>query len=50
MQKKIYKQCERYANFDQVKQLVLITNRSMGFPETINNKPCYVINIGRAWL
>ncbi len=47
---KIYKQCERYCKSDQVKQLILITNRSMGFPKEINGKPCYVINIGRAWL
>lgn len=46
----IYKQCERYCKFDKVKQLILITNRSMGFPKEINGKPCYVINIGRAWL
>jgi len=48
--RKIYKQCERYCDFEQVKELILITNRSMGFPEDINGKPCYVINIGRAWL
>ena len=32
--KAIYKQCERYA----------------GFPETLNDKPCYVINLGKSWL
>ena len=48
--KKIYRQCERYCGFEQVKELILITNRSMGFPADINGKPCYIINIGRAWL
>ncbi len=48
--RKIYKQCERYCQFDDVKQLMLITNRSMGFPATINGKPCYVLNLGKAWL
>lgn len=48
--KKIYKQCERYCKFEEVKELVLVTNRSMGFPPSINGKPCYVINLGKAWL
>jgi hypothetical protein len=48
--KKIYKQCERYCKFDEVKYLVLATNRSMGFPKEINGKPCYFVNLGKAWL
>ncbi len=48
--KKIFKQCERYCNFEEVKKLILLTNRSMGFPKEINGKPCYFLNIGRAWL
>ena len=46
----IFKQCQRYCEFDQVKELLLITNRSMGFPKEINGKPCYVLNLGNAWL
>lgn len=46
----IYKQCERYSKFDEVKQLILITNRSMGFPAELNNKPCYVMKLGNSWL
>ncbi len=48
--KSIYKQCERYCQFDEVKSLILVTNRSMGFPKEINGKPCYFINLGKAWL
>ena len=48
--KKIYRQCERYCKFDEVKQLILVTNKSMGFPKEINGKPCYFINLGKAWL
>lgn len=48
--RKIYKQCERYCQFDSVSELLLITNRSMGFPKEINGKPCYFLNIGKAWL
>jgi len=48
--KKIYKQCERYCSFDEVKGLIIVTNRSMGFPSEINGKPCYLVNLGKAWL
>lgn len=48
--KKIYKQCERYCQFDNVKSLLLITNRSMGFPQQINGKDCYIMNLGKSWL
>ena len=46
----IYRQCERYCSFDLVTELVLITNKALGFPHQINGKNCYVINLGRAWL
>ena len=46
----IYRQCERYCLDDEITHFILITNRAMGFPETINDKPCYVINISEAWL
>lgn len=48
--KAIYKQCERYCTYTDVQSLILVTNRSMGFPEEINGKSCYVINLGKAWL
>src|SRR5271166_5168093 len=48
--KAIYRQCERYCGFEEVKSLILVTNRSMGFPETINEKPCYVVSLGKGWL
>jgi hypothetical protein len=48
--KKIYKQCREYCLFTAVESFVLITNRAIGFPSLINNKPCYVLNLGKAWL
>ncbi len=48
--KSIYKQCERYCQFDEVKQLILITNRSMGFPPEINGKSCYILKLSIGWL
>lgn len=46
----IYRQCERYCQFNGVKVFILVTGRSMGFPPAINGKPCYVVNLGKAWL
>lgn len=46
----IYRQCERYCQFQQIEAFLLITNKAMGFPQEIKGKPCYVINTGMAWL
>lgn len=48
--KDIYRQLERYTAFDQIKEIILLTNRTMGLPATINNKPVYVLNLSKAWL
>ncbi len=46
----IYKQLQRYCSFDQVKIMVLVTARSMGLPTEISGKPCYYINLSKAFL
>lgn len=46
----IYRQCERYAGFSEVTEVLLVTNRAMGFPKEINGKPAYFLNLGAAWL
>lgn len=46
----IYRQCVRYCQYDNIQSLILVTNISMGFPEQINNKNCYVVNLSKAWL
>lgn len=46
----LYRQCERYCEFDLIEQLLLITNLSIGFPEQINGKDCYVLKLGTSWL
>jgi hypothetical protein len=48
--KTIYKQCERYCQFEETKALLLITSRSMGFPEQINGKDCYYYSLSKNWL
>lgn len=46
----IYKQCERYCGFEEIKQLILVTGMSMGFPAQLNGKDVYVFNLSTAWL
>lgn len=46
----IFRQCERYCQSDSIAALILVTNRSMGFPPEIAGKPCYLINLGRSRL
>lgn len=46
----ILRQCERYCEHEQVKGLLLITSRSMGFPKEINGKPCYYISLSKGML
>lgn len=46
----IYRQCQRYCEHSKVQQLLLVTNRAMGFPSKINGKPCYVLHLGKSWL
>lgn len=46
----IYRQCLGYCEHPSVGSLILITNRAVGFPSALAGKPCYVINLGSAWL
>lgn len=46
----IYRQLQRYAEFEEVKCLWLITNKAVKLPEYINGKNAYILNLGAAWL
>lgn len=46
----ILRQLERYAVHDDVKALILLTNRAMVLPHAINGKPTFLVSLGRAWL
>lgn len=46
----IYKQCERYCNFESLTELILVTSKSMGMVKEINGKPIHFLNINMAWL
>ena len=46
----IYHQLERYAQHEEIVDLLLVTNVPMGFPTTIAGKPVYLLNLAKAWL
>lgn len=46
----IYRQCERYAQHDEVGGVILLTARAMSLPQTIAGKPAAVASMGAAWL
>ncbi|MGE4457152.1 MAG: hypothetical protein AB7E13_09455 [Arcobacteraceae bacterium] len=46
----IYRQLERYSQSDRVEAILLITSHTMSIPETINNKPAYLLRLGRTQL
>lgn len=46
----IYRQLERYATSDEIKTLLLITNKAISLPDSINNKPIYILRLGRTQL
>lgn len=46
----IFRQIERYAQFEVIKRLILVTNVPMGMPELVKGKPIHIVNLGRAWL
>lgn len=47
---KLFRQIERYADFDAIGRIVLITNVPTGFPPEVNGKPVYVLNLAKAWM
>lgn len=46
----IYRQCERYCEYDAVKGLILVSATAMGFPREIHGKPTWVASLGGGWL
>jgi hypothetical protein len=48
--REIFRQLQRYAEFDEVQCLILMTNTSMGLPEEINGKSTYYCSLGKAWI
>jgi hypothetical protein len=47
----VYRQLERYSDFDSIKELVLITSKVHCLPPvTKNGKRILVLNTAKAWL
>lgn len=42
----IYRQLERYAAYDHVAALILVTGTAMGLPAEIKGKPVHVVSLG----
>lgn len=46
----IYRQLQRYCLHQEIDHIVLVTVRTMGLPERIENKPAHLVTLGAAWL
>lgn len=46
----LYRQIERYCEFNEVKALILVTNVPTGMPAEVKGKPVYVVSLAKAWL
>ena len=46
----IFRQCERYCSYSEVRVLILMCSRPMGIKGEINGKPIYLIDMGKSWL
>ena len=47
---RIYKQLERYAKFDAVKEILLVSGQAIHMPEKIKGKSVKVLKLWSAWL
>ena len=45
----VYSQLERYAQFEEVKAIILVIERYQDVPEEMNGKPCRSIGLRRLW-
>lgn len=46
----IYAQILRYSNFQEIRSVLLVTNKSFGSPLLFENKRLMILNLGQAWL
>lgn len=44
----IFRQCQRYAEHEDVRELIVATNMALGLPDL--GKPARVVSLGTAWL
>lgn len=46
----IFEQCLRYCRCEEVKALILASNKTMGLPAELEGKPVFFFHLGRSWL
>jgi hypothetical protein len=46
----VVRQLERYARHQAVGSLILLSNRAIALPRTLEGKPVYNVSLGKAWL
>lgn len=44
------RQLGRYAAHEEVRALILASNRAIALPSTLNGKPVFAVSLGKAWL
>lgn len=47
---KIYEQIERYAKFEEVNKIVLVSSKYVNVPDSIQNKEAHLIHLSEAFL
>jgi len=47
---RIQEQIRRYAKFDQVGKILLVTGTAIHLPAFIESKPCRTLSLGASWL
>lgn len=48
--RQIYRQLSRYAEYEALSGLILISNTAIGLPVELNGKPLYFVSVGRCML
>ncbi|MDE3022709.1 MAG: hypothetical protein KGI54_12765 [Pseudomonadota bacterium] len=48
--KNVYRQLCRYARYEEVNALILVSNLSMGLPPDLHTKPLYFASLSRGWM
>ena len=46
----IFRQLERYARYETIDALILVTGTAMGLPAELSGKPLYYVSLGRSAL
>lgn len=47
---KILRQCNRYAQYHEIKAIILASSVPLSLPNEIDGTPCYYFNLSRAWI